>query len=42
MDICDIANDYAERELHERLNGWERHTCGEIAKARSLVGGVRG
>lgn len=22
--------------------GWERHTCGEIAKARSLVGGVRG
>lgn len=22
--------------------GWERHTCGEIAKARALVGGVRG
>lgn len=36
-----------KRQLQALINisdatGWERHTCGEIAKARALVGGVRG
>ncbi|HCK4599991.1 TPA: TraR/DksA C4-type zinc finger protein [Pseudomonas aeruginosa] len=41
MDIVDIANDYAERELAERL--YECEDCGEeipLAR-RSIIPGVR-